>query len=78
MIKAQEAIRETLSEKISTKWTRRIVTGAEPTIQTGGVKLFLARFTCESWQGVVRTMNDRKTNHAVIDSFEFLINVSFP
>lgn len=46
--------------------------------QTSRMELLLAGTTSFLWQGVVGAVNNRETDHAVLDALEALIDVVLP
>lgn len=72
-----ELLRNVL-EEVSAEWTRRIGARFKPFEQTTGMEALLARLALTFRQLVVGSMDDGETNHAVLQSFKLLINISFP
>ena len=66
------------SEQVPTQWARRVIALAEPFVQANGVELFLASFAGQLWKRIIRAVDDRKTHHAILHSFESLVHIFLP
>jgi hypothetical protein len=65
-------------EQITTERTCRIVAGAEPFVETMGMKFFATCSTTQFWQLIIRTVQNIIANTTLFNAFKSLVNISFP
>ncbi len=67
-----------LLEQITTERTCRIVAGAEPFVETMGMKFFATCSTTQFRQLIIRTVQNIIANTTLFNAFKSLVDISFP